>query len=130
MNPYLDPAYASVNEPASGGAYCATPGANWLAETLRAGYCGVAEVFGVGRDTAVGVTGNAVAGWDAVTENAATGAADVSDNLSEVSLFGLGLGLSAGGIVATAAVAGVGAFAVDQLLLGGTYTRRITGRRR
>lgn len=118
--------------------YCTTPAGNYFAEVLRSGYCGVAEVFGVGRDTAVGVTGNAASAADAVTGNAAGAADAVSGNAADaanpLNLFGLGAGVAGGGLVATAGLAAVGALAIDQVFFAGAGTaslaRRVSGRRR
>lgn len=105
--------------------YCTTPGENWLAEALRAGYCGLATVISVPAQAWVGVTENAEGAAIGVTGNAADAsigvAGELGDAASPWNLFGLG----AGGAVGVAAVGLVGAFAADWLLFGGSGTASV-----
>lgn len=117
--------------------YCTTPGSNVVSDTIRSLYCGVATVFSVPADTFGGAVSTGAEAVTTVADTAGETVQTAFNNAAEVAsplnLAGAFLGLSVGGIGATVVVAGLGAFAVDQLVFAGAGTSSLArrmGRRR
>lgn len=114
-----------------GAGYCTTQGSTWFGEVLRSGYCGAATLFGV---SVGGLTDIADTAGETVQGVASTAGETAQSVASPTNAFAGAAGFAVGGIGTTVALAGLGAFAIDQLVFGGVGTaslaRRISSRGR